>query len=1163
MQQHNYIARYAKPGGGYRYLYPGDERGKFLHQAHERLKTRIERGEAPPGTSAKEAQQALAEHRKHVEEHLDNEHEKNKKAFQLFHDILHKKKDADLSSLTKEEWERAHRHTFSHEDKWEGPVSAFKKMHVRKAMDSIDQLEELSKAGPRGGAYYRRVATGNPKRPWKYYYSKAAYEKAHGKEAHVNGEEAKTDKKVSEKRAGVWQVEHAPGAEFRSKELARKAASKTPAEAYTIALAQNTLATGDKLIEYVLPVKAVNNFPLTPEEKDYSERIVETRQKQIKAKKKVKDSINDWYMKEARKIPSTVGYRDRIRMEQYAREGQFDPLIDKGIISKKLANEAAGGKYKESKVKSDANMDPIDQLEKAAKKKTPHPVSEAQRRWAFAAEERGELPKGKAREWSRRVKGQKLPESKATTEMLSDIVAKRTPGIRRALRALAETKRQNVARVARGEAPIVEGEKVSLETFSRRTGAPGSKKEAKERLAAKMIDAIDLIGKFAEFVKKEEKEKPDEKGDKKNGKPPFGKKPGDKDQQGKPQQNGKPPEPGDKREYQTKVENPEKPGEYTFEMLSEDERPDDARFVVSDETPEGAHWEAPHHSEHYDHFKQWKAARKQGLKGTEIPEELVQGAMKHAEKHHFDAGPHKAAYDDHLEHQNANGAPKPPPSHHTVKNGNGSHPAMRSKDENGKGKPPMKPGEKPEGKPDDKKPMVGKMQVTRSIPDEEMKDVRQYGVARSGTERPTVGTRAREIENTYQDIYGYMKRKMSACKSGDAIDQLETLSKAGPYIGPKGGKWANPQHTIPWDEQGEKRKKKRTTLNKKADKVFGSKPVSAEHADIRRMVLERLGGHEPDKIIDDEISFLKTKLKDTFEYHHEPSEGGWIKVSGGKELIAEDRALLVALKKDKEHLAKLAKKSKQQTRQKKSEAGEPMYQQDGDTMKLTKGVYSYDDHDGKAKDLPDAFLFEYLAGFVKEAINSYDCRDRLKALTANEDIHMRAAQEAMQLLVRQMPKDKNLTRASKKYKVTQQSIADIIKQRNFIATPSDAKPSGRDYDPASSYFNTDWDSMTSMGVTGDTSPTGEVMMASQDNPWAQGAPGVKLTNEPEHRSVESVPGNPLVNMGELHKSKVNVLYPDQPVVPNVNNDCVIHGTRDLTKEQNFQNPEGVCTCDKK
>ena len=36
--------------------------------------------------------------------------------------------------------------------------------------------------------------------------------------------------------------------------------------------------------------------------------------------------------------------------------------------------------------------------------------SEAQRRYLFAAEDRGELPKGKAREMAHRLKGKKLPK---------------------------------------------------------------------------------------------------------------------------------------------------------------------------------------------------------------------------------------------------------------------------------------------------------------------------------------------------------------------------------------------------------------------------------------------------------------------------------------------------------------------------------------------------------------------------------------------------------------------------------------------------------------------------------------------------------------------------------------------------------------------------------
>ena len=47
---------------------------------------------------------------------------------------------------------------------------------------------------------------------------------------------------------------------------------------------------------------------------------------------------------------------------------------------------------------------------KSGRKRKEPPVSEAQKRWAFAAEARGELPKGKAREWAHEAKGKKLPK---------------------------------------------------------------------------------------------------------------------------------------------------------------------------------------------------------------------------------------------------------------------------------------------------------------------------------------------------------------------------------------------------------------------------------------------------------------------------------------------------------------------------------------------------------------------------------------------------------------------------------------------------------------------------------------------------------------------------------------------------------------------------------
>lgn len=48
-----------------------------------------------------------------------------------------------------------------------------------RALSSLFQIL-IRKAAPRGGKYYKRVATGKPGRPWQYFYTRGEYEKAHG-----------------------------------------------------------------------------------------------------------------------------------------------------------------------------------------------------------------------------------------------------------------------------------------------------------------------------------------------------------------------------------------------------------------------------------------------------------------------------------------------------------------------------------------------------------------------------------------------------------------------------------------------------------------------------------------------------------------------------------------------------------------------------------------------------------------------------------------------------------------------------------------------------------------------------------------------------------------------------------------------------------------------
>lgn len=88
-----------------------------------------------------------------------------------------------------------------------------------------------------------------------------------------------------------------------------------------------------------------------------------------------------------------------------------------------LAGAALAGSRKNTtinKLSSDEIVENafIDELQKIAKKT--HPVSKSQERWAFAAEERGELPKGKAEKWAKRAKGKHLPEKTASDEIANN-----------------------------------------------------------------------------------------------------------------------------------------------------------------------------------------------------------------------------------------------------------------------------------------------------------------------------------------------------------------------------------------------------------------------------------------------------------------------------------------------------------------------------------------------------------------------------------------------------------------------------------------------------------------------------------------------------------------------------------------------------------------------
>jgi hypothetical protein len=74
----------------------------------------------------------------------------------------------------------------------------------------------------------------------------------------------------------------------------------------------------------------------------------------------------------------------------------------------------------------------------------------------------------------------------------------------------------------------------------------------------------------------------------------------------------------------------------------------------------------------------------------------------------------------------------------------------------------------------------------------------------------------------------------------------EALSKASPYIGPRGGKWADPQHKIPWDEKKHGKKEQLSfVLSPPKKKEERAKPEDEPWMYTASGFLAAVGVHEP------------------------------------------------------------------------------------------------------------------------------------------------------------------------------------------------------------------------------------------------------------------------------------------------------------------------------
>lgn len=581
---------------------------------------------------------------------------------------------------------------------------------------------------------------------------------------------------------------------------------------------------------------------------------------------------------------------------------------------------------------------------------------------------------------------------------------------------------------------------------------------------------------------------------------------------------GPDPEAGDVQ-YPTKVLNPAS-GEVEFVYLDEDTRDPNARFVVSDETAEGAHWELPEHSGDYDAFKQWKGARKQGLSGTQIPKELVDGALSHAARHHFDGGPHKAAYDDYLAHQGEEGGPTPPPSHQSITKAPGqSHPAMQGGqgapegDEEAPAREPAPKGGK--GKP--KKDFIGKLADLidhHLIADDEVQGGYPHGESRSGTEHASSGEAIDDEEN-YERLYGRLRR------GDDPIEALDALSKAK-YTRRTG----TPGHYVyEYAEPGG---------GSRRGKRGGRMPSEAEIADAVA------GWSRPEPLYRHIQGFegsirLNTKTGE-YEGHVTPPNSsvsipfrvpprGNVKEHVENALASHDfdkaAAQLKARKQESDARDHAEAAQHDPTPGYKSE-----FQRQGDGVVLRKGMYSFQVTE-RSTPVPEDLLYDYLCAFVEEAYE-HECRE-----PAHEGHSL--ARPIFNELVTYIPRNPNLARAAKKYRITVAGIEEILKKQG-LTRPAPAAPV-QDY----------WaqDSMSVMGG-GHGGPAGEPLMASDARYQLQAEPDAK-------RPLALRQGPPMYRYGSEPIALAGVvgatalagihprLAPDQLVKANYDPHCLLHG----------------------
>jgi len=229
---------------------------------------------------------------------------------------------------------------------------------------------------------------------------------------------------------------------------------------------------------------------------------------------------------------------------------------------------------------------------------------------------------------------------------------------------------------------------------------------------------------------------------------------------------------------------------------------------------------------------------------------------------------------------------------------------------------------------------------------------------------------------------------------------------------------------------------------------------------------------------------------------------------------------------------------------------------------LMKGLYQF--QGSGTGEVPDQYLYDYLCAFVEEAYE----HERQEKVHQNalvppsstgasiEDVWATAV---FSELVSMMGSNANLKRAAVKYNVTKDVIAHILRSKGLVRPFSDAGT-----------WTTDYDSMRAMDGEGVTRPL--VLSESARAQYRDIVPdpfghnvGVALAK------AEPAPTAPLFiddshdphgNLAKAERARLALVDYRQNAEwrPNVSPTCMIHGSADLTKSMNLSNPHARCTC---